>query len=642
VSLLFPLYLGGLLAIAAPIVFHMIRRTPAGRVPFSSLMFLRTSPPRLVRRKRLEQIALLCLRALILGLLALAFARPFLRGTSSLDAADTTAGRTALLIDTSASMRRPGLWEKARREAQAVLDGVPADNAVTIFGFDEGLTEVAGLDQLEPTWHRTNLGGALVEAAERCVVGQTDDGVVSQIVVVTDGQRGTDLTELEDYDWPRDLRFELRRVNAAPGNAGLHPGPVDDEGERRVRISNSADAVNDRFTLQWGTEAAAIGEVQSVYCPPGETRTVRAPEQPQAEAERIILTGDGADFDNVLYQRAPLVETAEVMSFGGTTSEEQDVDFFLARVFADERLALSTAGTQPDVNENPLVVLRCGAPDAPATAALLEYARLGGCLLVVLAGSFDEAELRELTGDAGLTSRGEQADDFALLAEIDFDHPLLSPFDDPRYSDFTGIHFWRRRELVLSDSSALRVLMSFEDGSPFLIERSLGAGRVLVMTSSWEPADSDLARSSKFAPLLQGMARLASDRDLSSQTFHVGDRIVVGDTEFTAADAPGYYELEAQGRAWRFAVNLDPEESRTEPLELAALSRAGLPVVAQAAVETPAAREKRARQELGFETEHRQKLWRWLIFAAVAGLLVETAWAGRLARKAGPEPSVET
>ena len=39
-SFLTPLYVLGVLAVAAPIVFHLIRRTPRGEVPFSSLMFL--------------------------------------------------------------------------------------------------------------------------------------------------------------------------------------------------------------------------------------------------------------------------------------------------------------------------------------------------------------------------------------------------------------------------------------------------------------------------------------------------------------------------------------------------------------------------------------------------------------------------
>ncbi len=57
-SFLTPLYALGALAIAAPIVFHLIRRTPSGEVPFSSLMFLKPSPPRLSKRSRLDQRSL--------------------------------------------------------------------------------------------------------------------------------------------------------------------------------------------------------------------------------------------------------------------------------------------------------------------------------------------------------------------------------------------------------------------------------------------------------------------------------------------------------------------------------------------------------------------------------------------------------
>ena len=60
-SFLTPLYILGVLAVAAPIVFHLIRRTPKGEVPFSSLMFLSPTPPRLTRRSRLDHWLLLLL-----------------------------------------------------------------------------------------------------------------------------------------------------------------------------------------------------------------------------------------------------------------------------------------------------------------------------------------------------------------------------------------------------------------------------------------------------------------------------------------------------------------------------------------------------------------------------------------------------
>src|SRR5207245_8874893 len=80
-SFLAPLFFLGALAVSLPIIFHLIRRTTRERTPFSSLMFLQPSPPRLTRRSRLEHILLLLLRCLVLCLLAFGFARPFLKRT---------------------------------------------------------------------------------------------------------------------------------------------------------------------------------------------------------------------------------------------------------------------------------------------------------------------------------------------------------------------------------------------------------------------------------------------------------------------------------------------------------------------------------------------------------------------------------
>jgi len=674
-SLLFPLYLGGLLAVSLPIVFHMIRRTPSGSQPFGSLMFLRNSPPRLVRRKRLEHLALLCLRALVIGLLALAFARPYLRDESRIEAADEEAGRIALLIDTSASMRRPGLWDAALREARAVRDA--AAGGVMIFGFDDDLTEVSDPSELEPTWFPTNLGGALVEVAQRLQLGQTEAGLVSRIVLVSDLQQGSDLSELQGYDWPADVELELRGVTGAPGNAGLHPGPRDrdDDGALRVRVSNAADSPLDRFTLQWRSPSTqAVGEALTVFCPPGESRVVRAPERPETGLDLgLVLEGDGAAFDNVLFERPAAPQPGAVLSLGGANEEEQDLDFFLRNVFGGdaEAFVARDAGPVPAlvVSGAPagygLVVLNPATPGLDGEAeALLEHARAGGVVLVVLGRGDAPPGARDLLANLfaapGLDLSEGDTDDgagFALLSEIDFQHPLFAPFADPRYSDFTRIRFWHHRRVEPGTAAELRTLATFDDGDPFLLERRVGSGSLLLATSGWEPADSDLARSTKFAPLLAGMLRLGSASDLTAELLHVGDavpvvrpagvpasvglpdgaRVELGPTEelFRGTDLPGLYDLAIGDTIRPFAVYLDPEESRTEPLELDPLARAGVSIAAPTvASATP---EGRQRQELGFEIERRQKLWSWLIFAAVAGLLVETAWAGRLARRSDTE-----
>src|SRR4051794_18622952 len=139
-TFLAPLYIAGLTALTLPILFHLIRRTPQGRQAFSSLMFLQPSPPRLTRRSRLSNILLLILRGLAITLLAFAFARPFFQNRAEAESGAGRSKRVAILVDTSASMRRGDLWNQAKQQVDAALKDVsPTADEVGLFFFDRGV-----------------------------------------------------------------------------------------------------------------------------------------------------------------------------------------------------------------------------------------------------------------------------------------------------------------------------------------------------------------------------------------------------------------------------------------------------------------------------------------------------------------------
>src|ERR1051325_8253068 len=108
-SFLAPLFLFGTAAVVLPVVFHLIRRSSRERTPFSSLMFLLPTPPRVTRRSKLENVFLLLLRCAVISLLAFAFARPFFSRPVAPDPGTGAGQKLLLLVDTSASMRRAGL-----------------------------------------------------------------------------------------------------------------------------------------------------------------------------------------------------------------------------------------------------------------------------------------------------------------------------------------------------------------------------------------------------------------------------------------------------------------------------------------------------------------------------------------------------
>src|SRR6266704_1998848 len=146
-NFLAPLFLAGAAAIALPVLFHLIRRTTREKTVFSSLMFLMPTPPRVTRRSRLENIFLLILRCLVLCLLALGFARPFVQRPLRADSKTGAAKRVVILLDTSASMRRGNLWTDARAKATEIAQQASPIDQVAVFTFDRQVNRVINFDQ---------------------------------------------------------------------------------------------------------------------------------------------------------------------------------------------------------------------------------------------------------------------------------------------------------------------------------------------------------------------------------------------------------------------------------------------------------------------------------------------------------------
>jgi hypothetical protein len=111
--------------------------------------------------------------------------------------------------------------------------------------------------------------------------------------------------------------------------------------------------------------------------------------------------------------------------------------------------------------------------------------------------------------------------------------------------------------------------------------------------------------------------------------------VAAGETIFAQADQPGIYTVAATP-PFRFAVNLAPEESRTAPLNHEDLERLGVPLKFEG-VRSVKDQEKRREQLRAAELENRQKLWRWLLAAALLFVLVETWLGGWTMRRGNPE-----
>ncbi len=684
-NFLAPFFLVGAAAIAGPVIFHLIRRTTRQRTAFSSLMFLQPSPPRITKRSTLEHWLLLLLRCIALALLALGFSRPFLKDTAIIDPPASAPKRIAILVDTSASLRRAGLWDAARHAAETALQRASEQDQVQLFTFDREVRVIfsfaewnaaapservalatARLTTVSPGFGGTDLAHALIAASEALAEADGKQTISPRhLVVVSDLQEGSRLTALQAYEWPKKLTVELAPIAGKPTtNAGLQWLAESADTDRaadpttRFRVVNAPDSTREQFKVGWADATGAfIGAPSDLYVPPGQTRVVALPA-PTRAADRVVLTGDDDAFDNTVYAIPPAPVKLDALYFGTEKPDDTRQPFyFLRRALPDSRrFSVKLTAHAPDApllaSETAPVFFVTDSVSA-STAASLRAAVLAGKTVVCAPRSTAAmASLAPLFGVESLNAAEIAPANYAMLGEIDFRHPLFAPFADPRFSDFTKIHVWRYRKIAADVTPGARLIAKFDNGDPALLDIPLGRGRVILFTTGWAPEDSQFALSSKFVPLLYALLELSGNVAEHPMQFFVGDplplpaeggtvtlpdgstRPVAAGATFTDTTTPGLYRT-AQGR---YAFNLDPAESRTAPLPRDELEKLGVPLAVPAA---EAAHDTAHRAILqGTEAEGRQKLWRWFVAATVLILLVESALAGWTARRpAQPAPA---
>jgi hypothetical protein len=211
-----------------------------------------------------------------------------------------------------------------------------------------------------------------------------------------------------------------------------------------------------------------------------------------------------------------------------------------------------------------------------------------------------------------LLDAGEMVEPLHILA-ADVDHPILQRFKGTLRSALAGIAVYRAYELKPRDAWTLAAL---DRGRPLLVERSYGAGRVLLCAAATHPAWTNLPLRRAFVPLCsQLVSHLAAGAaDSSPPGSEVGNDLellrggwdvaqpvyvrgpdggrtraavrVVGAEPVACVPAeevqrPGFYRVEKDGsepledRATvrQLAVNVPRQESSPELLDVTAAER---------------------------------------------------------------------
>src|SRR5690606_6773288 len=144
------------------------------------------------------------------------------------------------------------------------------------------------------------------------------------------------------------------------------------------------------------------------------------------------------------------------------------------------------------------------------------YVENGGRVLLAFGPRSPSLTAVPITGQMIVSTPQMGTGRTAAIGEVDATHPALRGVDELRSARFT-------RYLTVEPSPEDRVLIRLDNGAPLLLERTVGAGRVLLITSSLDREWNDLPVQPVFVPFVAGLANhllggagFSSEADLGS------------------------------------------------------------------------------------------------------------------------------
>ncbi|HYO80097.1 MAG TPA: BatA domain-containing protein, partial [Bryobacteraceae bacterium] len=211
-----PWFLLGALAAALPVYVHLLRQHRSDPVRFSSLMFMERRVQSSVKHRRLKYLALFLLRLLVILLLALMFANPFIRRTAA------SAGARKLMIvavDNSFSMQTGERFEQARREAAKLIDGMRAGDRAQLATFGNHVQfltqQVDDKEQLRRAVSAMQVGdgrSAYGEVARMLRTVGRPDGMPVEAHIISDMQRSSMPVPFAELALPPAMKLHLHPV----------------------------------------------------------------------------------------------------------------------------------------------------------------------------------------------------------------------------------------------------------------------------------------------------------------------------------------------------------------------------------------------------------------------------------------------
>ncbi|GAC1463385.1 MAG: hypothetical protein NVSMB9_00830 [Isosphaeraceae bacterium] len=587
-----PALIYGVTAATIPVVIHLLNRRRFRQVPWAAMRFLMAAVKKNSRRIRIEQLLLLAVRTLVILLMVMAMAKPFL---DSLGAVPIIAGRRThrvLVLDGSLSMgyrsEEGTRFDRAKALAAQLVRDARRGDAISLILMGNPSKVVIGapspnqgevlkeLEEMSLSHCGTDLVGTFRKVDE--IFAASNNFFQKELVFLTDLQAaswrrsenmGDDglqriLKKLESYE-ARSVVIDLgleTKGNRAVTDLSLGAPVITNDTSCLVRAvvhnfgPTSLEAVRvslivDGMTITDQSIDLAVGEDHPVLF----NQTFHTPGDHLVE---IQIDPDFLPLDDRRRISVPVREQVGVLLVDGHFKSEpfQSETDYLALALSPEATSTGSSLIRVEViPEGELAhqdlwpfdtVVLCNIAQFTdvEVSALDDYLRQGGGLVIfggdqVVPENYNRllhmdgrgllpAKIGPRVGDS---SRKQSAFSFNTLG---FRHSIVESFANEPESVVAGLtatKTWQFHKLELPQGSRAKVALRFDNGDPAVIEAPRHRGTVVQVATSADSGWTTWPLHASYPPIMEQIILQAAAGRMAERNVRVGqplDQVLPG------------------------------------------------------------------------------------------------------------------
>jgi hypothetical protein len=578
------LMLGWLAAAALPIIIHLWNKRKYREVPWAAMEYLLAAIRKNSRRIQIEQWLLLAVRTLIVALVVLAMAEPFLERMGFRFVAGTRVLKV-FVVDGSYSMAFKPVdrtrFDRAIAHTRQIVEDSPQGDGFTLVLMAAPPVTIVGkpsmekqefFDELQNLTMPHGAGdlSATLAKVEEVLKEAQNSGLERSVVYF--------LTDLGRTSWaPDQLEANFRQqVGQLASQASLVVLDLGQSSLENLAITNLA--VREPYATTQ-RELTIVAQVQNFGTQPrlrhlvelfvdgrrvNDTSVdVKAGEvSPATFRHRFDTPGDhlievrlGADLlevDNRRWLALPVKEQLRILCVDGKpagdgVSGAADYVMLALNPNADQarspvhpELVGESALLERELSQYDAVFLcNVGQFTTSEARVLANYVKDGGGLVIFLGDQVQKDRYNRELGPNGVALL--PAEIGAVVSEaqyrfdpIDYRHPLVLPFKGREQSGLLTTPIYKYFKLEPNDGSQTRIALAFEGGDPAIVEKHVGRGRVILMATDGSRSSVDpvtrapwttMAAWPSFVPLVQEMLSLAAGSPIAAHNVKVGETL---------------------------------------------------------------------------------------------------------------------